>query len=488
MTSPGLAQKLIITDLNEGNGYTVIQLGEKQLIQNYTKILHIFKPDQYLEYLDQLEKEILIIDDPYLKHQLKHTKTQLTSLIPKYRQKRGLINIFGTGLKYLYGTMDNDDREEIEEKLEILATNDHNLIEQSSKQIRINQHFDEQLNNLTILRNEQTKLISHQYVLLNQTMIEFQTVSLKYELDHLEKIIEQIRELLLAAKLNTLTRDILTDQEINDFNITITKLENIELKVATKKTDIIFIMAIPNFSQELYKELIIQPIPNKNGKQLLLNNHNYLTKNNEIYEVTNRVKDIKYIDNQCIKNILNKETMYCLYEENPKSEIIEIGINIIITININQNVTQTCNQFPTELKGNYLIYIENCKIQLDRWYDKKLYQETIIIPNPIRKIEMLNNTDISLKELHYNHIQNTKMINELTYKQKTQNYVTYIMVIILLIIIIVLIIYLHFKCSKDKHTQISVNVPQVSAGTEVQSKSGGVMTSTTEGNRRLPFE
>ena len=36
------AQRLDVTDLNKGNGYTIIQLGDVQLIENYTKIIHIF--------------------------------------------------------------------------------------------------------------------------------------------------------------------------------------------------------------------------------------------------------------------------------------------------------------------------------------------------------------------------------------------------------------------------------------------------------------
>lgn len=215
-----VAQRLITTDLNQGNGFTIIQTGEIW-IQSYSKILHIFRTEDYLTYINKLEFEIMTLEDAYLQHQIKHTKLQLLSLIPRSRAERGLINIVGTGLKYLYGTMDNNDRTEIEEKLKINTLNNHNIIEQSNKQIIINAHFDEQLKILTNLQNLQTKLLRQNTKLINQTKTDSRRAYLRYEIEHIGKLTEQVRELLLASKLRTLNRDILTDQEINDFNITL---------------------------------------------------------------------------------------------------------------------------------------------------------------------------------------------------------------------------------------------------------------------------
>jgi len=39
------------------------------------------------------------------------------------RNKRGLANFVGTACKYLYGTLDNNDQEELEEKINVIAQN-----------------------------------------------------------------------------------------------------------------------------------------------------------------------------------------------------------------------------------------------------------------------------------------------------------------------------------------------------------------------------
>ena len=98
-----VAQKLMTTDLNQGNGFTIIETGEMSLIQNYSKILHIFKTDKYTTYLEELEMRTKLLNDEYLNHQLRHVRRQLSSIVPRHRQTRGLINILGTGLKYIYG-------------------------------------------------------------------------------------------------------------------------------------------------------------------------------------------------------------------------------------------------------------------------------------------------------------------------------------------------------------------------------------------------
>lgn len=92
------AQKLVVNDLNRGNGYTIIQIGEKQLIDNYTKILHIFNTTKYKNYVDDLKLEASQYDNTFINHQLEHITNQLKGLkISHKRHKRGFINILGKG-------------------------------------------------------------------------------------------------------------------------------------------------------------------------------------------------------------------------------------------------------------------------------------------------------------------------------------------------------------------------------------------------------
>lgn len=116
-----------------------------------------------------MEEEVASLNNLYMEHQLNHLRTELQTLIPHTREKRGLLNIVGTGLKYIYGTMDDNDRREIESQLQVLETNTHNAITQSNNQIQINEQFDEQLEKLTTLYSSQMKRIIEQYTEMRNT-------------------------------------------------------------------------------------------------------------------------------------------------------------------------------------------------------------------------------------------------------------------------------------------------------------------------------
>lgn len=490
MISPLVAQKLEVVDLNEGNGYAIIQLGERMLINNYIKILHIFNTTKYATYLNELQEEVSHLDDLYLTHQIEHINSRLKTIIPHHsRNKRGLINVLGTGLKYLYGTMDNNDREEIEGKLQTLEANEHNIITQSNNQIQINTQFDNQLANLTKLYNNQTKLliksVSSIKSLKDSTARTDRTYRLRYQIDHMSRLLDKVRDLILTSKLSILTRDILSDEEIKLYNITLEKMREIKMQLATYKNNIVFILKIPQYNPEIFQEIYIQPIPNKKKMQIEIAEKLYITKNNIMYYDVNETPNLKEIHDNCISNIFTYKLMKCHYIKNTKMEIIEVGLNIIVAINTNQEVNHTCNKYPLKLSGNHLLTVENCKVKLDKWYDKRMYQNSLIIPNPNRNIQMINETNDSIEELQYNHVKNTEFILELKFKQKITNYTVSILIVVI-IIIVALYIYLKYR-SKSNKVNVAVNMPFPLAPLDhgQESSSGGVITHCSP---KLPFQ
>lgn len=77
-----------------------------------------------------------------LTNRIETVKSKLNTLIP-HRHRRGLFNFVGTIHKWIYGTMDNDDRQEIEDHLKTIDTNNHNIILNSNQQVKINTIFNE---------------------------------------------------------------------------------------------------------------------------------------------------------------------------------------------------------------------------------------------------------------------------------------------------------------------------------------------------------
>lgn len=485
------AQKLELTDLNHGNGFTPLELGQKRLIAGYDNILHIFNVTKYEIFISEIEREVSILEDLYLEQQISHLRTKLGSLVPHNRAKRGLINILGTGLKYLSGAMDNEDRIEIEKHLREMETNAHNAITQSNNQIHINDQFDRELENLTLIYNTEIREMIKQYSELKVTSVqqqrEIKIEQIKFQLIHLETIIDNVSEMMLTSSLGLLSKNILSDDEIRENNITFEKLQNIKMTVTTTGKTIIFIIRIPIMSMEIYNKLFIQPIPNKQGMELYLETKEYLVNNNIVYSNVNETNKLFKITDNCIENIFKQTTMHCSYKQNNRKTVVEIYTNILFAINmINENVTQTCNEIPIILNGSYMIKIENCKIKiLDKWYDKNVHQENVVLPNPLRMINVTEEKDISLHELRFHHIKNLKHIDELKIKQRTTN----IAICILIMIIVVIVIVHVFVKLRPKKTinKTIISLPHLPSEYGQRSSSGGVMEKPTP-IHKLPFD
>lgn len=107
----------------------------------------------------------------------------------------------------------------------------------------------------------------------------------------------------------------------------------------------------------------------------------YITNNNVLYAKTNEVCKLRMIKDSCVENTFNEEKMHCYYDINKSKAAIEINTNIIFAINmVKEKVNQDCNKIPITL-----IKIKNCKVQiLNIWYDRHLYEENSLLPNPLR--------------------------------------------------------------------------------------------------------
>jgi len=73
------------------------------------------------------------------------------------RNKLGLANFVGTAYKYLFGTLDNNDKEELEEKINVIAQNSVQIIELNNINDTVNKGID--IINKHLKYNENEKII-----------------------------------------------------------------------------------------------------------------------------------------------------------------------------------------------------------------------------------------------------------------------------------------------------------------------------------------
>ncbi|XP_050338641.1 uncharacterized protein LOC126765073 [Bactrocera neohumeralis] len=152
MIIPLVMSTLIIQPINENhNGYVEIKLTDVQLIADYTTILHIIdltEIEKTIENLQENVEQLKIIDNKeLLLSEIKKARTRLHTLQIN-KNKRGLLNIVGSGLKWIAGTMDDEDRSEIENHISTIDENNHNMIEAFNNNILINNNFNETMRKL----------------------------------------------------------------------------------------------------------------------------------------------------------------------------------------------------------------------------------------------------------------------------------------------------------------------------------------------------
>lgn len=149
MTTSLAQAMLVITPIASNKGFTMINMGEGEIVNQTQTILHIINLDHIMETLDEIKKFEIVKQDLEIRKECITLYSKIRSIIPfKKRTKRGLINIVGTAQKWLFGTMDNNDREEIEEHLRTTDINTQNTVQEVNKQIRINTQLEENMKNI----------------------------------------------------------------------------------------------------------------------------------------------------------------------------------------------------------------------------------------------------------------------------------------------------------------------------------------------------
>lgn len=479
-----------IEKLESLGGFQILRQSEIPLIESYSKILHIIDVNEIQTTLDEIKTDITrtfsTTEDILILKQLNiQTKKTLHNIktITSHRNKRGLINLGGKIASWLFGTMDNDDKIEIEEHLKTTDFNNYNLITNSNKQIKIN--IDLQ-NNIKILQkrmNENQILTLRALNVTNEvtkrSIKNIHFLSVLNNLNLLNSEVDKIQQNIVFAKHGIMSHSILTDDEIDEYDIDVFKYKEIKSSLLRFDDKLIFAILIPNLTKELAVKYKIIPVPNNNFEEIVIENTNVIQFKNKMY-VDNEEINIKQlkIANNCINNLINENYKNCQKIVRKTFEIIEISPTMILVKNGENTLTNDCNHVKYKLLGNNLISYNNCTLKInDVTFSNKerIVTNHIILPNYL-SIKNVN-LKINLEDVNIRQIENIKELKEIRQKTKHNQILTYIFVTILTTFVtsIIIIYLLKTKCFNYLKRKELETVALEDTQESVPSNGGGII-------------
>lgn len=460
---------LQIQKIESQSGFTIIKTSEIELPKDFHIVLHIIDPIEILNVVQKINNTIFTLpkiqQKKFIQDEIETVINKINTIIP-HRHKRGIFNGLGTVMNWLYGTMDNNDRQEIEKHLSTIDSNNHEIITNMNQQIKINDNFQKSINRLKIsIENDRQEILTKLDFLSDWQYDYYENLIVTENLIKLNIIkskIEHIQENIASARLNLLNPNILTNDEILTYNINFKKLSHLRLGVAKyNEKKIIFAIKIPTNYVVLNKKLII-PIINSNYKKINDINKYSLEINGTYFEY-NPEKSFKELFP--LKHCVFSKS--CKLINNNDSKVMEIEDNVIILENVrNLEMTSNCDERNFIVSGNYFIDFYNCSIFINKKnytnYVEKIIEKFVL---PESNQTYFNNS-LTFDEIVLETQNNLKYINELKYHK----IITYSISSFTTILVLVVLFYL---LCKQKHKIKIFNKIQEN----LKSKEGGVTSS-----------
>lgn len=427
-------------------------MGYTEVVQDTQTIVHLIRRNHIRDLIDSVEQEIETNDlSPWIRHKIITLKSKADILIA-HRQKRGLINIVGQASKWLFGTMDDKDRDEINEHIQELESNSQNLINGLNKQIKINDYFNETIHLFVQTNQKNQNQILKSFSNLSEevkNLIKSQRIlDISLKLEILDDKLNQILDSIASIKAGILHPGILTSNEINQFKINLEKLQNARSGILEMNQNVLLIgIKIPT-SYERIPYKLLTPLPNNDCKEIAENPQ-------------------KFIEVDKIKYILEKDVLYknelkplktcldtvCYKRINQKEEIIRLSNNVILGVNLkNPNIRNNCDERKLNLLGNYILEIRNCTLVINnKTYSDiyKEYEDNYVFEMFNQKWKEIN---VTFEEANIKYINNLEEIHKFHFHKKLTFSMHGTMFIIMVIVISFVswkFCYNKIKCKKD---------------------------------------
>ena len=484
-----------MANLNHHNGILPIKLGEAKIILTYKNLVHIVKLDDYANSIDLIRRTLDSLVDTNSLNPLKNIlnlkilelEKKLNTLLPKHRNKRGIINGLGSIIKIISGNMDADDAKRINEEISNINSNTKIISENLNRQIIINNGMMQRFNNITLHVNTQQEKIEN-YLKnmrkemesnnkkLETIMYYNQNVNLiDLNINVLNEHLDNINEAFILSKLNIISKHILYPTELK-FIYEILKNESIkiesdeqmyellELQSFYSGNNIIFNIKIPIVKQKVYSFFRIIPIQ-INETYLIPVQPFAVMDQEDIFETSNRCHNIektfycKISDliskedlQTCMRKIIENQPAKCdMIKKQATSSIIHVEDDYILCINIPETTFEsTCGTPKSKIEGNILIRFQNCTITINGIkYDNTAithWENLVINPTLNKDIKPSKVTEeLSLEKLQTFNTENLREIEIIKEKHTYRDYATIITITIIIILIGITWIIQKFK-------------------------------------------
>lgn len=390
---------------------------------------------------DESYKKQLKIPISKIKHNIK--------TITSHRHKRGLINIGGKIANWLFGTMDNDDKTEIENHLNLIDLNNHQAFTNLNKQIKINDDLQKNIETLQQYINENKvltlKTLNDTTDVTKKSIKNIHFLSILSNINFLSLEIDKIQQNIAFAKHGIMSHSILTDEEIDDYDIDISKYKNIKASLLRFNDKLIFAILIPNFSNDLAIKYKVIPVPNSKFEEIYIEHKDIILFKNRIY-IDNEELYIKKLKeaNGCTVSLINEKYNNCKKVFNNNYELIEILPNLILIKNAkNVALFNDCNHIKYKLFKNNFVTFNNCTIKInDVTFSniEKFVENYVTIPNFV-KIDNIS-FKANIEEIHLKQVENIKEIKEMKYKSDNHSMLIYFVASVIILILLILIFYI----------------------------------------------
>lgn len=459
-----------IHDLTKNPGLLTIQNGNCMVKTGHHKIYHVIDLDKYEPILDKIGTIINglkifpsykdmtdLLHDRYLT-----VMNQFKNLYPKRRERRGLFNFIGSGIKLITGNLDENDLIQINRDIDDLRFAKNRLIRENNVQVEINKQLENRINNIIKVVNQQQDIITKQIISARQDLINGrninqnftalrQTFKISHHLELMKSHFDNIFETIQLARINVISKNFLETQEmkfitdrLEEQNITLLSTDQayefLSIKALYNSSKIYFIILVPQIEQQIFNNLLLEPLP-IGDREIKLPGTMAITNPDATYFIKQQCQvveqnilcDLKDLINvskdQCFSKLLNGLSAKCVFTEaNNITDIKRLTDNHVVIKNAKSaNLTTDCLLSNRILSGTILIYFSNCSIKINNQnfssFEYHSNSPSLIVPLDGLDIKEIGfEPHVSMERLHKLNIENRQKLQYLEADNYNQTY------------------------------------------------------------------